>query len=109
MTKDYKSIVQKYRDWQLKPGKYTVEEVIGEILSDIEEGINYPKVDLNAVYERQHANGYTTSISEEQWGVHRTHCCIVHGCKYMDDDCPVVLGIIKQDYECEFCKDDEND
>ena len=23
-------------------------------------------------------------------GVHQTHCCVVHGCKYGDEDCPVV-------------------
>lgn len=24
--------------------------------------------------------------------VHRTHCCAgIHGCKYMDDDCPVQM------------------
>ena len=38
-------------------------------------------------------------------GVHRTHCCIAHGCKYGDDDCPVVIGEILQDYLCEFCND----
>lgn len=36
-------------------------------------------------------------------GVHRTHCCIVHGCKYGDKDCPVVLGKALQEYLCEDC------
>jgi len=45
----------------------------------------------------------TTSIPKEKWGVHRTHCCFEHGCKYGNIDCPVVLGIIKQDYPCEMC------
>lgn len=36
-------------------------------------------------------------------GVHRTHCCAIHGCKYRDDDCPVVTGEIEQDYLCEDC------
>ena len=39
-------------------------------------------------------------------GVHETHCCVVHGCKYGDEDCPVVLGKIKQKYICESCDDD---
>jgi len=38
-----------------------------------------------------------------KYGVHRTHCCVLHGCKYSDDDCPVVSGEIKQDYTCESC------
>lgn len=47
----------------------------------------------------------TTTIPEERWGVHRRHCCFEHGCKYGHDDCPVDLGIIKQDYPCEYCHD----
>jgi hypothetical protein len=41
-----------------------------------------------------------------RYGVHRTHCCIVHGCKYGDEDCPVVNREIKQDYICESCSID---
>lgn len=36
-------------------------------------------------------------------GVHRTHCCKSHGCKYGEEDCPVATGLIKQDYPCENC------
>jgi hypothetical protein len=36
-------------------------------------------------------------------GVHRTHCCVLHGCKYGDKDCPVANEVIKQDYLCEDC------
>ena len=39
-------------------------------------------------------------------GVHVTHCCKWHGCKYGDEDCPVVLGKIKQLYLCEYCDQD---
>lgn len=39
-------------------------------------------------------------------GVHATHCCVLHGCKYSDDDCPVVNQIVKQEYACEDCSDD---
>jgi len=38
-----------------------------------------------------------------EYGVHRTHCCVKHGCKYNDKDCPVVSGEIKQDYLCQDC------
>lgn len=41
-----------------------------------------------------------------QYGVHQAHCCVQHGCKYGDKDCPVVKKEIKQDYLCEFCKED---
>lgn len=36
-------------------------------------------------------------------GVHQTHCCIMHGCKYGDEDCPVENGEIRQKYICEDC------
>ena len=36
-----------------------------------------------------------------------SHCCIdpSHGCKYSYEDCPVVLGVIKQTGLCEYCYD----
>lgn len=36
-------------------------------------------------------------------GVHRTHCCLLHGCKYGDEDCPVVNKRVRQAYPCEDC------
>ena len=36
-------------------------------------------------------------------GVHASHCCKWHGCKYGDDDCPVVNGEVEQLYLCEYC------
>lgn len=42
-------------------------------------------------------------------GVHRTHCCKYHGCKYgwqvalAGEMCPVSSGTIRQDYACEQC------
>ena len=38
-------------------------------------------------------------------GPHATHCCITHGCKYGDEDCPVVNGKVAQVYPCEDCPD----
>ena len=43
-------------------------------------------------------------------GVHATHCCKWHGCKYGEDEiCPVVLGKVEQEYPCEYCHDDIED
>lgn len=36
-------------------------------------------------------------------GVHQTHCCVKHGCKYGDADCPVETGECVQDFACEYC------
>lgn len=38
--------------------------------------------------------------------VHTEHCCIVHGCKYRDKDCPVETGKAVQSYPCESCGGD---
>lgn len=51
----------------------------------------------------------TTTIPESEWGVHTSHCCFEHGCKYADPECPVELGIVDQEYECEQCRDDRNE
>lgn len=39
-------------------------------------------------------------------GVHASHCCKWHGCKYGDKDCPVVSGKVEQLYTCDFCDDE---
>ena len=36
-------------------------------------------------------------------GVHASHCCKWHGCKYGDPDCPVYNGDVEQLYLCEDC------
>lgn len=40
--------------------------------------------------------------------VHATHCCHRCGCKYGDEDCPVVLGGVVgiSRSECDYCCDD---
>lgn len=38
-------------------------------------------------------------------GVHVTHCCVVHGCKYGDNNCPVADGTVEQDGPDEACYD----
>lgn len=45
-------------------------------------------------------------MEKERYGVHITHCCILHGCKYGYEDCPVELGEVKQEYTCQDCGDD---
>lgn len=35
--------------------------------------------------------------------VHTAHCCLEHGCKYNDPDCPVETGKQKQEGSCETC------
>lgn len=48
-------------------------------------------------------------MDKSKYGVHQTHCCIIHGCKYGDEDCPVVSGEIKQAYPCEYCSDENEE
>jgi len=45
-------------------------------------------------------------MDKSEYGVHKTHCCVKHGCKYGYEDCPVVSEEIKQDYFCESCSYD---
>lgn len=42
-------------------------------------------------------------MDKTKYGAHSTHCCAIHGCKYGDDDCPIVSGEINQKYECQDC------
>lgn len=84
----------------------TIEQKIEKLKADYAE-VEKRCVDL--LEEVRKSSTAKTSIPEEEWGVHRTHCCFKHGCKYGDNDCPVVLGIIKQDYECEICTTNSHD
>jgi len=45
-------------------------------------------------------------MDKSKWGAHEGHCCVLHGCKYGDEDCPVVTKETKQKYLCECCDDD---
>ncbi len=36
---------------------------------------------------------------------HTEHCCVYHGCKYGDEDCPVATKVSIQSFRCESCDD----
>lgn len=41
---------------------------------------------------------------------HVAHCCAgIHGCKYLDDDCPVANGRLPPAYKCQDCEDRRNE
>lgn len=44
-----------------------------------------------------------THMKKSNKCVHTEHCCIVHGCKYGEKDCPVEDGSKKQSFTCEYC------
>lgn len=44
----------------------------------------------------------------DRTGTHATHCCSEHGCKYSNDDCPVVNGEV-EGIVCESCIWEEED
>jgi hypothetical protein len=47
-------------------------------------------------------------IDKDKIGVHQHHCCIIHGCKYGDNDCPVVNAEVLQKFLCESCNYDND-
>jgi hypothetical protein len=36
-------------------------------------------------------------------GIHYEHCCIEHGCKYGDNNCPIWVGKQRQARPCQDC------
>lgn len=42
-------------------------------------------------------------------GMHASHCCDKHGCKYNNENCPVEKGEVKPEFSCEHCDSDEED
>lgn len=51
-------------------------------------------------------DGPEVGMSIDRVGVHRTHCCTQHGCKYGNVECPVVQGLVKQEFPCESCREE---
>jgi hypothetical protein len=43
---------------------------------------------------------------ESEKDVHTEHCCVDHGCKYGNEDCPVVKETKRQSHACEHCQFD---
>ena len=39
----------------------------------------------------------------KNYAVHARHCCVIHGCKYGHDDCPVGYGEVEQQFPCIEC------
>lgn len=48
-------------------------------------------------------------MRDTQSSVHTTHCCRKCGCKYFDPDCPVELGVMEAEYDCEDCQGREEE
>jgi len=44
---------------------------------------------------------------ENEFYQHVRHCCSIHGCKYGDPQCIVVIGLVGQKYPCPECTDDD--
>lgn len=40
-------------------------------------------------------------------GTHTSHCCLEHGCKYNEENCPVELKTHEQEFPCEECQPPE--
>jgi len=64
------------------------------------EDMDKPKIRVKANRRKYDENGYVIFNN-----VHDRHCCSIHGCKYGDDDCTVVLGI-DLGVDCESCEFD---
>lgn len=96
--KDFYELIKRFRSNGLD------EQISSDILAEIESINNYEKT--IAEKERSVMLNKTT-IPKENWGVHITHCCSDHGCKYGDIDCPVAIDLVKQKYKCEDCETDD--
>lgn len=70
-----------------------IANIFGVSIKDVLEG----KLGVLVLEE---GRGAVTVVDKQ--GVHTSHCCKWHGCKYGDEDCPVVIGIAEQEYLCEY-------
>lgn len=72
---------------------------VNKIVAELESVIKWEKERKNKDEEIDIAMAKGKSTTpKNKWGVHEIHCCITHGCKYGDRDCPVTMGLTKQNY-----------
>ena len=76
---------------------------IDELIVDIQQTTEWEEI---RNFKELVASSKQTAEPKDKWGVHETHCCSKHGCKYGDADCPVVLELVEQEYPCEWCDED---
>jgi len=95
--KDLKSFLEEFKI------KHNINDysVLDNLIIDCYNSINY--LQYKEKVKEAILKGEST-IPKHKWGVHHAHCCLNHGCKYGDEDCPVVLELVKQEYPCELCE-----
>jgi hypothetical protein len=86
--------------------RYYSDVSVDSLINEVMQNIEYDEI---RKFEETAASLQQTTKPRKEWGVHRTHCCSKHGCKYGDADCPVAIELIKQDYDCESCSWDKYD
>lgn len=97
--------IRKAFEWDDKHGDH-----VEELMKSLPEGSNfYPPSDIEDINNPNLWKGNHWVWLFRKYGVHRTHCCIFHGCKYGYNDCPVYTAVIPQEYVCENCHDDWGD
>jgi hypothetical protein len=67
-------------------------------------GTVHSKEEINRV-KQMLDDEFNPPVPEKEYGVHRSHCCAEHGCKYNNRKCPVVTGLIAQTSFCYDCED----
>jgi len=105
---DFYILIEKLEkdDFDEKLKKQYSKFVCKDILDDIESTTSFERV---RKHKEEAAELGVSTIPNERWGTHETHCCVYHGCKYGDVDCPVSLKLIVQQYPCETCTDGVED
>lgn len=98
---------------------WTFDELIGAQLMArtgmLQSGV--PEVSANDLFLRNVRVGLaklayyieTENVPVGERCVHTEHCCVIHGCKYGDDDCPVQTRQKRQSCLCESCQYEQED
>ena len=117
---DLKNIVGLFRCWPIDKARSTAKlaNKIDLNILKIDDNKNYFFVDTDDKVIINAFDAFFTSenkilainqniqyelLSNEFVGTHRSHCCLIHGCKYGEFDCPVQNKFINQTDSCENC------
>lgn len=86
-----------------------MEETISEITEVLEASDFHVCCSVDWKFDKTATEPVKFASFGQETNVHTGHCCVKHGCKYSDPQCPVENKKLLQEYPCEWCKEEEND
>jgi hypothetical protein len=102
MSKPFDPFLENLSDYLMRVEDVKVGDDFATAIHRLNDAEQY--VERYFKTQRQACLKHQIALDKGPRCVHTEHCCVIHGCKYGNEECPVVLGISTQSYMCEECQ-----